>query len=517
MSFLPPSFKVERYTHGFRVYGFGNQAHDAIRDYCRKYSVWDRVPVGRGKYVKKMIKTYATRSWRKDSYYFIIGMYDEFMKHMQASGIRTQLAKVDDLPVKEGADVMFDWPTSKQPYDYQIKIRDFLMQPFPRNMAVPLQTGKGKTTTSISYFHERKKRVVLILKPMFMMQWVEDLIKTLGLKKGEIVTINGLKAMRRIIEIFADGEDEGENIKVIVIANRTYQMYLDEFKAQPLEKFTDMGYKATPLNFFETVGAGVRLIDEVHMGFHLNAEIDAFTNVPKSVALSATLDTDDKLLKVIYGLMFPPEAMAPVPDHHRYIDVRIRKYRFHNPGRLNYLNGKGQYSQTEFEKSIMRDRQLLNSYVAMVVDQVKKVYMANRDEGQKVAIYFGLTDLVQRVVDVLEKTLPEVKVGRFIDVDPDEVLHDSDIIVTTLQSAGTAKDIPGLRWVMNFVGICKKETIQQLVGRLRELKGWDSITPEIYFYMDGENPKHRGYMEELPRKLSGRVQSINTETTQYVI
>ena len=67
-------------------------------------------------------------------------------------------------------------------------------------------------------------------------------------------------------------------------------MFIDEYE---VKKSNNM-YGCNPEDFFNLINVGIRLIDEVHQDFHLNFKIDLYTNVKKTISLSATLQSDNK-------------------------------------------------------------------------------------------------------------------------------------------------------------------------------------------------------------------------------
>jgi hypothetical protein len=65
----------------------------------------------------------------------------------------------------------------------------------------------------------------------------------------------------------------------------------------------------------------------------------------------------------------------------------------------------------------------------------------------------------------------DLKVCRYVEDDPYSNIGESDIIVSTILSLGTAIDIKGLITVINTVSIKSRQANIQVLGRLREKKG----------------------------------------------
>lgn len=401
----------------------------------------------------------------------------------------TSIERVADQPTQC---IMVDHP------DHLYVTNDFIVT---HNTAITLMT-----------MARLKLRTALIIKSMYMDQWIKDAIKSFGLKKGDIVTVNGAKAMKDLISLAQDDPDFDP--KFIVISNTTYRMFLRSYLDMP---GTDLGYKCKPWEFFETLKVGLRVIDEVHMDFHLNFIIDTMTHCPKTISLSATLVSDDRFMNDMYALVFPPECHAPAPDTDRYIDVITMLYRFEDSTKIRFTNAMKQYSQVKFEQSIMKHRRILKNYVDMIVELSYHQWFVEREPGQKLAIFCGMKEMVEHVVAAMVIKYPDLKIRRFVDVDPDSHLEDCDAVVTTLQSCGTAKDIKGLKVVINTIALSSMQANQQLVGRLRRLQGWPEVTPKFIYLGDRGNPKHTAYMADKKDKLHGKIRNMNTMTTHFII
>ena len=104
---------------------------------------------------------------------------------------------------------------------------------------------------------------------------------------------------------------------------------------------------------------------------------------------------------------------------------------------------------------------------------------------------------------------PHLVVNRFCEDDPEEShLHGSDIIVSTVISSGTAKDIKDLRVVLQTVCISSAPQNIQNLGRLRKLKG-DRDTRFGYLFAENIR-KQRMYHQRRIELFAPRVASHRT-------
>lgn len=516
MSFNQPLFQLDVYSHGFRVSRFNQHVRDVCAAFARRYAQWGLVPAGRGRFERRITKVFAAATKMRDEYFFHRACLDEFLEHCRANHLNPALATRVDHPLYQGDAVGFRWVSPKQPRELQLVASEFFMQPEPVIKVLTAQTGAGKGLTSLWFVKEYGQRTAIVVKGMYLDKWKNEIIEMLGLPAGELLVVRGSKSLKSLIDMFTHHTAESKKVKMILISASTYRNYMDTYFEYG-RSMAKSGYGCVPMEFFQKLGIGIRLIDEVHQFFHFNFTMDCVTHVPKSVSMSATLESGDRFIDKLYALIFPEKTRAPTPEWQRYIDVNVIMYRFANPTLIRFTNVMKQYSQTEFEKSIMRYPIVLKNYINMICELAYNRFIDGRAPGQKLAIFCGLKDMVEKVVAALKVRYHDLKVGRFVDVDPDSVLLESDIIVTTLQSCGTARDIPGLRVVINTIGLNKMDANQQLIGRLRQLRDWPDITPEFIYIGDRENQKHMGYLQELPTKLKGKIRHLNQMTSSWVI
>jgi superfamily II DNA or RNA helicase len=100
-------------------------------------------------------------------------------------------------------------------------------------------------------------------------------------------------------------------------------------------------------------------------------------------------------------------------------------------------------------------------------DAIEKTYHL---EG-KTLIFVPLIEAVELVVEKLKKDYPDKRTYPYHSKVPkdekDDAIRKGDIIVSTIKSCGTGRDIPGLRVVICAEPIASKVGIEQVIGRLR--------------------------------------------------
>jgi hypothetical protein len=208
----------------------------------------------------------------------------------------------------------------------------------------------------------------------------------------------------------------------------------------------------------------------VHQDFHLNFKIDLYTNVPRSISLSATLTSNDRFMEEVYHIAYPDDSRFQGMVYHRYVAAKAMMYSFQFPNKLRFKNA-GRYSHHVFEQSIMKYPKVLDGYLNLINLEVQSNYIGDRTDGQKCLIFCASIDLCTIVTNYLKKKYPQLDVRRYVEDDPYENVMEADIIVSTMLSAGTALDIPNLITVIMTTAMSSKAGNIQGFGRLREIPG----------------------------------------------
>lgn len=335
------------------------------------------------------------------------------------------------------------------------------------------------------------KRFVIIIKPMYMDKWKSDLKDILGLSGDDVVMVQGSASLMGLITNARTGTLKA---KAIIISNRTLQYWYKAYEESG--DCSNQGYDCNPSEFFSVLGVGVRLIDEVHQDFHLNFKVDLYTNVPHSISLSATLKSDDPFLNRMYELTYPKNIRYTGLAYNKYVHAYSWIYQVKDAEyKLRTTEwGSTLYSHNAFEKSIFKNRELLRDYLNMIVNAAKIFFIDKYKKGERLLIYCSsiqtCTAVVERLTQEFENSMI---VKRYVENDPYENLMQADISVSTLLSAGTGVDIPGLKTVILTTSISSSQSNIQGFGRLRKIE--DKRLQFVYFVCS-DIPKHIEYHEK---------------------
>ena len=283
------------------------------------------------------------------------------------------------------------------------------------------------------------------------------------------------------------------NAKAIIFTTETLDDMFNHFIKSSGD--TDL-YGCSPCEFWELLKVGLLLRDEVHIEFLKFYRQELFSHVPKILSLSATLIDRDPMVKRMYNLLYPLDDRAPVIEYDKYIAVTALTYSLKEPHKAKTsVRGRSDYSHTTYESWLMSDPKRLQSYESIIINWLKSTYIKNGEDGQKAVVFSGTVKFCTHLQKIIQKIFPDKRVKRFTAEDPSSHLTDVDIIITTPLSAGTAQDIPGLRYTLLTVNVASEKLNVQVLGRLRRLKEWPEITPEFYYLSCVDIPKHMDYMK----------------------
>ena len=505
-----PMMRIDIFSHSLKVTGFGTAGKVALLEYCRGLAQFGLVRVGPGRFERQMLRVYVGVSRDRSEFHFHVNQLQDLLYHLGRHGIFDTSIQLVQRAMYTPVTCEFVLKDLREPRDLQIPLIEYLVEP-GNNKVINLQTGKGKTFIALKAIARIQQRVVCVVKGMYVDKWIPDVENAYHLEKGDLMVVRGMDHMNKLIQLAQAGALES---KFIIISMKTMYMYLKQYETMGLGGSEGAIH---PENFYELLGAGVRLIDEVHQDYHCNYRQDLYTHVPKTISLSATLESDDGFVNNMYAINWPMDIRAPHVEYHKYIVVKSLWYSFNRPKLIRWKNAMKQYNHVMVEKSIMKDGEMLHNYIDMINSIVMTSFIRTYEEGQKMLIYCSTIDLCNLVVKKLIKSHPTLRVGRYVEEDKVEELHNSDLIVSTLISAGTAVDIPNLRICLMTTALNSKQGNLQALGRLRELKDWPNIAPEFIFISARELEKHRQYAEQKREKTEGKVLSFRDFDTRYMV
>jgi superfamily II DNA or RNA helicase len=500
---MSPIFTIETYSHFFLIRHPNIMVTQLLEEYCHKLVHHTLVKKPKIGFVMAPTRVYAARLRDNSEYRFHINQLEDFKKFLRERHVDEKFYEIVAIPLFTPLAIdckVQDW---WQPRDYQVPIIDYVLaEDGNRSKMIQIQTGGGKTGTALYSISKLAMRTVVLIKASYMEKWCSDITSILDVKAKEIMTVSGSAQLKGLIELAMNDE---LTAKFIIISNRTYQNYIESYE----ENFGDvyeLGYGCPPDKFFEMLRAGILLIDEVHQQFYAMFKTKLYTHIPLSISLSATLVSDDHFIKKVHEICYPVTSRYRQMIADNYIKVYGMCYFFKDVKRIRTSDyGSTIYSHHAFEKSIIKQPEVLRNYIELIEYATKVGYFKDYRPGDRLAVFAASIELCNILTNHFKHKYPKMDVRRYVQDDPYENIIDADIRITTIGSGGTAIDIPNLTCSVLTINILSIQSNLQTLGRLRNIPGRD--VNFIYLWA-AEIDKHKLYHQRRVEMLESYTRSI---------
>lgn len=405
---------------------------------------------------------------------------DSFIEYLEAYDFKVEQKIVEpivpqtiDIHLREGI----------KPREEQVEAAEFLVNNKCGFRPLALRPGFGKTFLSINSIVRIGYRAIIVLGQLID-QWINSIFQFTTLTKDDIYVVKGFDSLKDLWTMI----DNGYKPKILLFSTRTLDLYALEHAE---------GYNT--LRSYEelctVLGIGIKVIDECHLKFGTNSQIDFRSNIKVNIYLSATYQRTSRDGKRIFDMYFPAELKYGEQLVKRYTTVEFAFYHLNifreHLSRFKTVKG---YNHALYENYLVRQRKYLNLFVNDVISPMLYQYFFNvRKIGQHCLILCKSRKFTLALADTIIKKIDDSEtVSTFFSGDKDygdEERLKSDIIVSTINSCGTGRDIKGLKTCINTVSMSSPPQVIQCLGRLREIPGEDT------YYIDMCN-------EEIPSQVN---------------
>lgn len=435
-----------------------------------------------------------TQRWEiNERYYYFdktIGIlylprYDlpRFIEHVNSCGYRVL---VEDLPLVEGAISDINLKEGVTPKDKrQQTIIDMITDSNKPLRGIALQPGGGKTFLTIAATSVIKRRTRINVYGL-QSQWIESIEKfTDG---SPYFLVQGSDSVKQLTESI-DKED-GVSPHFIICSIPTLREYAKSgFLYESLPPYDKLD---------ELWNVGIRVIDEAHTNFNANLIMDMRSSAKLTIPLTATFDVTNTKVKRIFDSHYPPSIRAGLEMYRKYINVVAVGY---NGGYISpriYTTREG-YNHINYEKWLLKNKSRLNDLIdKKYITLIYNYFLIKRTTPDVKMLILCVTrnmcDHVRgRLVHILRNhNEGPLKINVYVSGSSKSVLNDSDIIISTIKSSGTGRDIARLMTTLNTVSVGSDPLNEQIMGRLREPpSGYDYEPTLVYLYDKGINPHVR--------------------------
>lgn len=343
-------------------------------------------------------------------------------------------------------------------------------------LCVNNNTGSGKTYVgSMMIAYNLYKTIVIASTNGILEQWVDRLKYFTDLTDNDICLISGTPVINRLINT------GGDRFKVFLTTHSTINAYA---RTNGWPSVNDL---------FSYLKIGLKIVDEYHQNFDNIIYIDGYTDVYKSLYLSATParsnEGEDRIYQYAFKNIPSIELFDENKDPHTdYIAIRYNSRP--KPSQISSCKNKYGLDRNKYTSYLVRQEEfeLILYYVAKIC----------KNCNGKVLIYIGTNSSIMYVKEWLSLNFPELntKIGIYTSIitENKKQMLDKKIILSTTKSCGAAMDIKDLKMTILLAEPFKSAVLtRQTLGRTR-----DPNTTYIEFVDMGFAQTKRYYLQKLP-------------------
>lgn len=490
MGALRPTIPIYRgYTHA-EISLIGKTPYStAVGDWCREHlAEKEFIPTGKHWNKERHCLVYEYAHWVLKRMYckynketgrlhIPICFADDVKKILEDYGCEVRDIQLPDYPLRK-INVKMNASFTDRPW--QIKLIEKCSETTRGMKGLAMQTGKGKTYCATKSWVNLGYAGIVIVGGLTD-QWVDSIREQTDITTDEIYKIEGFESLAGL------AQHPTFRPAMFVASHRTMQIFCNGENDYDLLPWDYRG-------FLKEYGIGVKIVDECHLKFHANTMMDLEANVPYNLYCSATFTQNDKRAREIFRRVFPDEIQYGMSAYDRYVTSFIYHYR----GEViekRCIGPKG-YSHARYEKELRKSEQKFNYHIqSLYVPMINQHYLNRRipDKGHKMLIMCSTIEFIDCVVTKLRKLYPDLRINSYIGGSENEILKQSDIIVSNAAKSGTGLDLRGLITLMNTVSVQSPPMIEQVFGRLRRA---DGIEMQYIDRCDDNLERHKAHAEE---------------------
>lgn len=503
--------KILRYSHGIHITWHTQQERKALYDYCRKFVEIRRYKDSRTReMVEVKEKTFVSADPAFTGLALLRTDYDDLIHHLEFCGHTIgNSVEVHDMPLHKGVPCQIKLQPGIKPLERQIPAIEFALQPNCPNRILDADTGFGKTVAGYLVTAHLGVRCAYIMAPTHFVTWTESIHTFLDIDKEDIAMLSGTASF---ITAYEMAKANLFTAKIVLISGDSYRGYVRKFEKGELDPRLP-----PPVDFLSALGIGWVLRDEVHEQPHATMKQYMHSNVPLILGMSATIDTEDEFAIAQYRRYLPPRDTW-TSDRNQHAIIRAMYYQS-SMGVNVPCTGPFGYSHNMYEGKIIRSKPLLDSYLNIICECVKQTYLTDYKPGMKMFILAGTNDMIERIVRAVKEIAPGKSVASYVQDTKNKkhVLHNTDILVTTVGSGGTGKDVANLSHVLMTVALGTRKTFRQVMGRARPVKLYPDFSPVVMYLTNRSIPKHLEYDRRRRIDQNGKCKEFQSRELRMTI
>ena len=325
----------------------------------------------------------------------------------------------------------------------------------------------GKTyCAGVGLSKNKMKTLIIVHRDNLRKQWAESLHNMSGYSYNDIHEIVSTNEMYDIIHGHYKPDYD-----VYIMTHATFRAGVSHLGSlREAELFT------------YNLKIGMKIIDEAHLEFRDTLLMDAVMNVKRNLYLTATDARSAKDENAIFKYSFRNavyyKEKISIDDNKpkkwvNYVTVAVNSHCPPNIYRYRVAGSRGMNSATYGKWVIAYDKN--KTHFKACRDLVKQTF--TEDGHSKMIIFMPLIDLCENLQEFLFRELSDDEKFEYdLDIRTMNSLHSksenerakkADVLITTIGSAGTGIDIPGITDIICCSPFVSGVTAIQVFGRIR--------------------------------------------------
>lgn len=440
-------------------------------------------------FIQKQYMLYDTRT---SSLKVPIAFFDDFVNALrEQTTVEIEEHKLNDYPLRK---INVHMNKQFKDREWQVDIIKKCSEKTPGMKGLALQTGKGKTYSATKSMINLGYAGIVIVEGL-VNQWIESIREQTDVG-DRIYKIEGFKSVADLM--LSDYKPD-----IIVASLGTMRLFCKG----------DSGYQDLPMDLdglFRHLGIGTKIFDEVHKAFHAQNQIDLRVNVPYNLYSSATFTQTNSDARRIFDRVYPVAIRYGINNYDKYVTTYTFGYRGEVMER-HVCRMRG-YSHARYEGQLLVKQAKFNKYVDECLIPKIDAYFVNRYKpGRKMLIFACTRQFVEALVTRLQSHYEDKVVNEYVEGSSDDVLTESDIIISTLQKASTGLDVKGLITALNTISMMAPILPQQMLGRLRKIEGEELIYLDQFDMNLESHRRHATARFALLQRMSKKFQQFYSD------
>lgn len=491
--------KIEVFSHFFKLTDVSSDFAHVVASFAWKQTTKKLIKQGRA-FISVPDKTYGYKSLDSKEFRFHRHHLDAFTIHCAENRFKLIPEDFVHQGMYEPAVADMKLSPNWKARDNQVPIIDYVLAPGACK-TVNLQTGQGKTSCSLKAGELLGTRMMVMVLGRYYDKWITDVAEQYSLPNDKVMFAKGTKQLKKLLALsFREDFDPD----VIIVSLGTVVNYIKEYTMTGFENEPD--HVLPPDQLWQQLGIGYRITDEVHQHFYSVFSIDLHTHLPKAVNLSATLKSSDPLVQKMMGIAFPMSTRINGGKYIKVSDCKAVHYHLKETRGIRCTGFAKSYSHVVYEEWLTAKKQekVWGNYLELIRELVVDEYINHAKEGQKMLIFAAKVETCELIREYLQALFPDKVISKYTSDDLYDTFSDSDIVVSTIGSSGTAIDIPGLITVLMTTCINSEAANEQALGRLRDLR-IPGFNPMFLYFCCDDIPKQKEYAKNKIEKFADKV------------